>query len=629
MKTQRNMPRKAVSFTLFRRLQLTAVQRLWSYLWNHNSVEPHTHFLIWALVTALQEARYADAVALARQLSEQQYGDAGSFRLGAQIVALVKKVPFLDPSLDPELAALKKFLQAEQDCCAVNEVIRPYRMLLNGCIMGEVDKENFVEPLLRKARGHIRRVLGSKPPLDDILHKARFGSGSSVGVHGSSTHFLRKITSETWTVSTLCLPFAAAAAAKHPAFWYVLGLEPQKARHLWKDPMQYYLTNWSFKEPPVSRLTEEFLFRFKARVEVVNDDLITYVPKDADCHRTVGTQPLLNMFCQLGVGDYLKDVLRDRCGIVLEEDQESVNGPLALLGSFCDGTGLSTIDLASASDTISKELVKFLLPTDWYTLMNSLRTPNYRLPGEEDSHPYEKFCAMGNGFCFPLETLIFWSLCQAVYDVVETPDRLMAVYGDDIIVYQPAALLLIELLEQAGFSTNIGKTFVFGPFRESCGQDYFNGVNVRPTVLDEIIEGFGQVYHFINSLRRKGYTALADELRSLLPAGLIHMRPFPGDTTTALEVEWDTFMTCRHARFHSKAPRDERVPFFNSWSWEELLTQAVMDEKVYDRRAHFSAALSGAEARKPQDRIQSSGDGFPQYAFRRKTRVRVRRVAHA
>lgn len=599
-------------------MQLLAVKRLWSYLWTANASDD-AHLLVWAIITALEDGRFADAVALSRTLSEQQYGDAGSFRLGAQIVALVKKVPFRDPDLDPEAKALDAFLQAEADCHEVNLTLRPYRKLMSGESRAELDDDSrVVEPLLRRARNHLRRVLGHKPDIKAILSMARFGSGSNVGVHGNATHFLRKIGSETWTVSALCLPYAATAASMHPAFWYALGLDPSGYKPLWRDPMAYHLTNPLFlRNVGEQTLRDEFMRRFKARVRLVNDDLITYVPKDADRHRTVGTQPLLNVFTQLGVGDYLKGVLRNACDIVLEEDQETKNGPLALLGSFCDGTTLSTIDLASASDTISWELVKFLLPGEWFTLLNALRTPNYRVPGEKVSHPYEKFCAMGNGFCFPLETLIFWSLCQAVYDVVETPDRLMAVYGDDIIVYQPAALLLIELLDLVGFKTNIGKTFVFGPFRESCGQDYFNGINVRPVVLDEVIEGLGQAYHFINSLRRKGYTFLADELIGLLPSDRIHMRPWAGDTTTALEVPMDTFMASRHARF-KRPPSDEKLPYYHSWSWVELLPMAIMDTDSYDERTHLSAALCGA----------AEEDGAPVFAYRRMTRVRVREVAH-
>lgn len=633
MSRTEKQPRNAVSFTTFRRMQLLAVKRLWSCLWTCNDVDDTVHFTVWGLIQALEEARFVDAVALSRTLAEQQYGDPTSYRLGAQIVALVKKVPFKDPDLDPDSAALAKFLQAEADCAEVNAVMRPLVQLLRGNgidkIVGPrvnenrdllalhvVDESSFIVNLLFKARRHFQRALG-KPDVSKILSMARFGSGSSVGVHGNATHFLRKISTERWTVSPLCLPYAEMAAAMTPAFWYALGLDPTEAKHLWASEMQFYksvgLAKAYASQDPI---LAEFKRRFRARVELVSDDLITYVPKDADCSRTVGTQPLLNMFVQLGAGDYLKGVLLDACGICLEEDQLNINGPLAFLASYCDGTTFATVDLASASDTIAKLLVRFLASDEWYTLLNSFRTPSFKIP-EEGSHAYEKFCAMGNGFCFPLETLVFWSLVQAVYDVVDVPDRTCAVYGDDIIVYQPAALLLIELLDACGFRTNNSKTFVHGPFRESCGQDFFNGVNVRPVVLDEVIEGLGQAYHFINSLSRKGYTSLAAELRELLPADRIHMRPYAGDTTTALEVPWDVFMASRHARF-KRVPEDPKKPYYHAWSWVELMPTAVNDEEDYDERCHMSAALLGA----------TSHDGKPVYAYRRKTRVRVRELAH-
>lgn len=625
MSSSRKAPRYAVSFTKFRRLQLTAISSLRLHFTAEECTAPVDAKLIAiALECALVEARYADAVALSGALLEQQYENPRSYRLAAQIAALVKKVPFNCPELDPDAKALEKFLQNEAECRAFNEVLNNFNAFYNGTLHNAelCEDAQRIFTLLHSARTHMYKALGNKPPLGRIYGMCRFGSGSSVKVHGEATHLLRKLTSDVWTVSHAASSHARAALKAAPMAWYALGLDPSVIPQLYADDQALYSTHPSmfYADTPIGASSEDaFDDAFLKRIEYADYDLITCVPKNADCSRTVGTQPLLNMFLQLGAGDYLRDyVLRDRCGIDIRTAQTEVNGPLALLASFCSGLTLATIDLSSASDMLIIALMRFLLPPQWFAFLNSIRTPSYRMPWDQPGQEtrYEKFCAMGNGFCFPLETLVFWSLTQAVYDYNCTPDRTCAVYGDDIIVYQSAALELIELLSCVGFSTNVQKTFVFGPFRESCGQDFFNGVNVRPVVLDEIIEHESQAYHIINSLQRKGYTYLAEQMRNVLPEGALK-RPYPGPTTTALEVPLDEFMASRHAVW--TRPKDEKEPWYQSWSWKEFLPIAISDYDEYDAAGHMPSALSGA----------SSGlDGVPTFALRRKTSVFVRRVAH-
>jgi hypothetical protein len=57
------------------------------------------------------------------------------------------------------------------------------------------------------------------------------------------------------------------------------------------------------------------------------------------------------------------------------------------------------------------------------------------------------------------------------------------VYGDDIIVPAASYELLTRVLKQLGFEVNLDKSFATGPFRESCGADYFLGSQVRPLFM--------------------------------------------------------------------------------------------------------------------------------------------------
>lgn len=624
MSPKKRSSRNAVSFNQFRRYQLTAFRSLRSTFTAEECGAPaDAIFIAWACEIALADGRFADAVQLAKSLAEQQYGDSRSYRLGTQLAALVRKVPFKDPALDPEGTALQKFLQSESDCRETNLTVGQFRRFYEGldCQCSVADDAQRMVKLLHRARAHVHRVMGAKPPLDRIYAYCRFSKGSSVGVHGDATHFLKKLSAPKWTVSHAAEPYVRAAFKAAPMIWAALGVEHRDVPQLYADPDAFSRRMGPEREPTVPKV-DRFDDLFAARIEYVDYDIITYVLKQADSHRTVGTQPLGNVFVQLGAGDYMRDeVLLRRCGIDIREGQLATNGPLALLGSSCEGMTFATIDLSSASDCICTELVRYLLPWQWFVFLNSIRTPSYLLPGDKpgEERRYEKFCAMGNGFCFPLETVIFWSLLQAVYDLAEVPDRTCAVYGDDIIVYQSAALELIELLSSVGFETNTSKTFVHGPFRESCGQDFYNGINVRPVVLDEVFEHESQVYHFVNSLQRKGYTNLAEQLREMCGPGALK-RPYPGDTTTALEVPLDEFMASRHARCEVfDSPKDDKTPWYQSWSWLEFLPRPVLDTDEYDAANHLHAALFGAS---------SGNGGVPTFAFRRKVETRVRRVAH-
>jgi hypothetical protein len=114
-----------------------------------------------------------------------------------------------------------------------------------------------------------------------------------------------------------------------------------------------------------------------------------------------------------------------------------------------------------------------------------LRSPFGTLDG--DSIQYEKISSMGNGYTFAVESALFTSIVYGVTRAIQGSfDRNdFAVYGDDIVVRKSLQPLMIRMLNLAGFTINHDKSFDNGPFRESCGADYFNGEPVRPVFLTE------------------------------------------------------------------------------------------------------------------------------------------------
>jgi len=94
---------------------------------------------------------------------------------------------------------------------------------------------------------------------------------------------------------------------------------------------------------------------------------------------------------------------------------------------------------------------------------------------------------MGNGFTFELESLVFWSLATAVCSFLGISNDI-GVYGDDIIIDREAVPLLKNVFTYLGFTINEEKSYTTGSFFESCGGQYFDGLDVTPVYQKQIIK---------------------------------------------------------------------------------------------------------------------------------------------
>jgi len=206
---------------------------------------------------------------------------------------------------------------------------------------------------------------------------------------------------------------------------------------------------------------------------IVQGSRLSFVPKNDTISRSICTEPGLNMYYQLGLGHILTERLRSYFRIDLET-QPVKNSELARIGSI-DGSW-STIDLESASDTLSVALCREVLPRDVFDLLMLLRCKSLSHKGT--SHELFMISTMGNGFTFPLQTIIFAAMVRAVYITMRQKEE-VCVFGDDIVCKSYAYQRVTKLLDLAGCRVNLSKSFSEGPFRESCGTDYFLGRNIR------------------------------------------------------------------------------------------------------------------------------------------------------
>jgi len=335
------------------------------------------------------------------------------------VTSLLRKSVNLPLGIDRSAIATAAFFKAEDDCRRVNTRLRD---------PSQGHSQGFFE-----ARRLLHSVLGRLRHADLVFcqERFRFGPGATTAIKGRGCVLSDKYDEEIHLTEEL-----------YPYYRQILG-------DTWWDAL--------------------------SRPVIVEGSKFTTVPKTALTERGICIEPTLNIYVQLGIGALTRQRLKTRLGIDLS-NQADVNRELV---ARARADGLATIDLSAASDTISYELVKALLPWEWFVLFSTPRSETTSVDGE--THRLEKFSSMGNGFTFELETLIFSSVAFSHVPTAEHHN--VSVFGDDIIVPQAYARDVIETLNHFGFSVNREKSFLAGSFFESCGTDYFQDQPVRPFFL--------------------------------------------------------------------------------------------------------------------------------------------------
>lgn len=213
------------------------------------------------------------------------------------------------------------------------------------------------------------------------------------------------------------------------------------------------------------------------------------VPKDSRGPRLIAVHPKESVWIQQGIRKSLEAAISRHplsSGRIVFDDQ-TVNGSLAL-SSSADGA-FCTIDLKEASDRLSQGLFDYLF--GWSAkYYNAVRASKIQLL-DGSLHTLRKYAPMGNATVFPVESLVFWALASVGVHrsrgiKLTEACRLVYVFGDDVIVPSDSYDYVIGCLVQAGFIPNADKCFHRGLFRESCGVDAFNGVDVTPHRLKKI-----------------------------------------------------------------------------------------------------------------------------------------------
>ena len=371
-----------------------------------------------------------------------------------QTNVLLKKYCSVDTDHDRlERECFEKFQSINLHMAQVNERL--------GVTLSYIDDSRiqrstpFAYKVHKRARALIRQVLGGFS-VSEWFTACKHGSGTTLGVPFRDTSVERKFT----------FPMTVTKKAE-PLLRLCLAYDFQ---------LKAAVENFNAENP------------IGSWYEIVKGSRATTVPKTSDKVRGINIEPTGNMYLQQGLMLVLYRLMKD-VGLNVEQlpDRHKI---LARLSSISHEN--ATIDWSSASDCLSVELLRFLLPPVWFDVIMKIRCDFAEVDG--DSIELNMVSTMGNAGTFPLETLVFWIYAVAVH-MTETSSSISlypeweeqqacSVFGDDCILPTGSSLRYIEVMEGLGFIVNKEKSFYETEhFRESCGGDYLDGFDTRPFSL--------------------------------------------------------------------------------------------------------------------------------------------------
>lgn len=207
---------------------------------------------------------------------------------------------------------------------------------------------------------------------------------------------------------------------------------------------------------------------------------IKAVPKSYKAARIIAMCPTVNQFFLQGVRYYAeRAIARSKYRDLIVFDDQTINQEWSRLGSVF-GT-YCTIDLSSASDSISDSLARQVLPKEWYALVD-YANPKWLAVGQQK---YKRwiFQSSGNATTFCLESVIFLAITLLATEYVALYDGRKCVkprvFGDDLILDSRVYDTVIDFLGLLGFTVNTDKSFgTESQYRESCGAEWWCGLDM-------------------------------------------------------------------------------------------------------------------------------------------------------
>ncbi len=262
------------------------------------------------------------------------------------------------------------------------------------------------------------------------------------------------------------------------------------------------------------------------------------VPKTATGPRLIGSEPNYHQWCQQLIRSQLEETVKQTpLRFSISFGDQRPNRRLALEGSITGA--LATVDLKSASDRLSCWTIERAFRAN-ETLIERIHSTRTRMMTNSVNDAFgtlklRKCFTQGSACTFPVQTIVYSMLCVAAVLLteqkrvntrsIEDACRKVRVFGDDLIIPSDALVKLTEILSFVQLRVNPTKTFHQGRFRESCGLDVFDGVDVTPARIkrlsvDPSHEELQSLIEASNNLHKRGMWNVSEWIRATFLGGV-------------------------------------------------------------------------------------------------------------
>lgn len=254
------------------------------------------------------------------------------------------------------------------------------------------------------------------------------------------------------------------------------------------------------------------------------------VPKTQSGPRLIACEPTCHQWIQGGIQRWLEKkieltILSQSIDFRSQDTSRNLALESSLSGDLC------TVDLSSASDRLTTRLVEYCFQGN-RSLLDALQACRTRCV---EVSPNElillrKFSTQGSACTFPVQTVVYALLCvwaialtRKTYDwhSLSAFAQQVRVFGDDIIIPTDAYPVLTALLETCKLKVNTSKSYASGKFRESCGMDAYDGIDVTPAYFRQLYSpaptSLESVVECSNNFYKQGYWRTADYILKTVP----------------------------------------------------------------------------------------------------------------
>jgi len=216
-----------------------------------------------------------------------------------------------------------------------------------------------------------------------------------------------------------------------------------------------------------------FVFPYYSKNTDDDTSRVQAVPKSYKAARIIAMEPVYRQ----ARANFLSKRLQRLLPECIDVTDQTRNQKLAWAGSR---TGdYATLDASNASDLISKTLFRSVIPSEVVKRIDPLFSHYTEVNGTKRT--MQMMSTAGHSLTFIFETIIYYGIAAAAckYCSLFTNETYYtSVYGDDVVISSDAARTAIEFYSMLGLKINEDKSFISGPYRESCGEEYYRGCNV-------------------------------------------------------------------------------------------------------------------------------------------------------